>query len=64
MRWISKIPKCGQTRIIKRFLLFPRLVNHEWRWLEIAYILQEWCFGWEDKDWSNRDKFYAKKKLS
>ena len=55
MRWKWKKkqqPKEGDMRIVGRFLLFPKCLNGEWRWLENAQIQQEYrptrWFG-EDK---------------
>lgn len=58
MRWESGKPRYrGQTRTITEFLWFPRKVNHEWRWLEIAKISQV-----VDKYWTlhDGDKLYWK----
>ena len=43
MRWNSKsktIPKEGDKRIVRVFLFFPRKLEGEWRWLEMATIEQ------------------------
>lgn len=40
MRW--KQPQWGDTRIIKRFALFPITVGSETRWLEWCYIKQHY----------------------
>jgi hypothetical protein len=44
MRWCEsqENPKEFNTRSIRRFLLFPLLLNGEWRWLEYADIIQEY----------------------
>ncbi|UGO50943.1 hypothetical protein PQE70_gp090 [Bacillus phage vB_BanS_Nate] len=34
-------PKVGNTRIYGKFLLFPKIINKELRWLEYAYYQQE-----------------------
>ncbi len=34
-------PELGDTRTIIKFLLLPRKLNNEWRWLELAEIKQE-----------------------
>ncbi len=39
MRWYKT--KIGETRIKKKFLLVPRRINNETRWLEFATIEQE-----------------------
>lgn len=63
MRWnkpVYQSPRVGDTRIVKRFLLFPKTLNEETRWLEWAEIMQgfscfyswdEHTFYWEDLDW-------------
>ena len=66
MRWKWKWkkkqqPKEGDTRIMERFLLFPKLLDDEWRWLENAQIDQEykvmglgsdWRLRWVDLGWN------------
>ena len=57
MRW--KKNKVGDFRIVRRFLLFPRTINYETRWLEFATIKQQWyrdyCddLYWIDYNWEN-----------
>lgn len=36
MKWRSKKPQIGDRRIVTRFLLFPKRINREVRWLEKA----------------------------
>lgn len=36
MKWMSKKPQLGDMRTITRFLLFPKRINREVRWLEKA----------------------------
>ncbi|UUV46323.1 hypothetical protein [Bacillus phage vB_BanS-Thrax2] len=36
----KKQPIVGQTRIIGKFLLFPKVINRELRWLEYSYYEQ------------------------
>lgn len=44
--------KAWRKRVVKRFLIFPRSVAGEVRWLETAYIKQEFYGGWWfDKVW-------------
>lgn len=70
MRWIqgSRVgfpkPKIGDTRFITRFLIVPRCIQGEWRWLETVYIEQKLMqikqsiyelrpvIGWVDKRWA------------
>jgi hypothetical protein len=40
-------PKEGDIRIVEKFLLFPRIINKELRWLERAKIKQRY----EDEPW-------------
>ena len=56
MRWNTPEKVYTGTRVIKRFLLFPRTINGETRWLEWAEIEQENilymdCDHWEDVEW-------------
>lgn len=52
MRWYKHYPENGDTRIIKRFTLFPFELNGEVRWLESINIKQMFrptfagCKGW------------------
>lgn len=69
MRWKLKKkqqPKVGDTRIVDRFLLFPKFLDDEWRWLELTQIQQEynnmgllesnWTYKWVDLHWANPDE--------
>ena len=57
----KKEKKKGDTRVIKRFLLFPKMINRELRWLETAKIFQRLgtrsdfdgmeCWHWYDQGW-------------
>jgi len=48
VRW-KKRNYIGNERVITRFLFFPRLINMEYRWLEVARIKQIYkIFGWHD----------------
>jgi len=53
MRW--KATREGETRVRKCFLIIPRCIMGEWRWLEIAHIKEryEFCEGgyWRDIEW-------------
>lgn len=64
MRWcIGKSASVGDTRTVWKFLLVPRLIDGEWRWLEISGIRQEFqeftagversvdVVGWRDVSW-------------
>lgn len=64
MRWLDKTPENGATRIIRIFLLFPRTINFETHWLEMAHIRQKFMrfrdtkWGhhngiWQDEGWED-----------
>jgi hypothetical protein len=71
MRWRSKWDyiSYGDTRLISKFLLFPKRINREWRWLEKVTYRQK-CekvmnygsmdYGyhkeWVDKEWVDEVK--------
>ena len=40
---LKPVPKLGDTRIVKKFLTLPRILNNELRWLEIAKMKQSYC---------------------
>ena len=43
MHWKKKaeiLPKIDDTRIITKFLLFPKCLSGTWKWLELAKIKQ------------------------
>jgi hypothetical protein len=44
------LPKPGDTRVIRRWAVFPIVIDGEERWLESCIILQRWTnmFGWQD----------------
>ncbi len=41
MRWKEKEYRDGEKRVVKRFLFFPKLIEGEWRWLELVRIEQQ-----------------------
>ena len=52
-------PKVGDTRDVRRVLLFPRYIAGEWRWLGFETIKQERVTScrhgtdwWLDKEWA------------
>ena len=68
MRWnTTPFPKDGNTRIVTKFLLLPKCIKNEWRWLETAtyeevyrpgadggVLIRHWCSqSWVD-DSTNR----------
>lgn len=43
MRWTKSVPpKIGDTRIIKKFLFLPKRIGVDIRWLEFAYVFQQY----------------------
>lgn len=52
----KKEPKLGEKRVITKFLLWPRTINNETRFLEKADILQ--VFGLSD--WIDKEKNFCK----
>lgn len=69
-------PRIGDQRIVRRFLLFPRRLpaygsgKVETRWLERAYIIQEYANnylptlemtvkGWDDLSWAGDEGQYG-----
>jgi len=65
MRWDVRKPSVGTARIKLKFLLLPKTLRGECRWLEWVRVHQVWqsyekqikwgftktCFGWRDIDW-------------
>jgi len=66
MRWSGRCPRHGNTRIIKKFLLFPKTICGDTRWLEHVRYRQSFYgapgpnpdprqlidpSGWWDKEW-------------
>ena len=69
MMWVKKRAQVGDTRVIKRFALFPiRIVKigyTEIRWLEVVYIRQvlskrDWedSSYWDGIDFVDSDEYY------
>ena len=59
MSIMRKIYEIDAKRIIRRFLILPRLVDNEKRWLELAEIEQKLVFvkykwKWVDVQWINK----------
>lgn len=60
MRWTS--PKLGDKRIRSRFLIFPKRLQSQWRWLEYACWEEEYQYvsysfhydgKWQGRRWLN-----------
>ena len=45
MRWKDDPleDRFGDVRIVKKFLVFPKKLDDEWRWWETAYIVEKVC---------------------
>lgn len=61
MKWLRKLePKDGQTRLVTRFLLWPKTMRleagkqKETRWLETASWVEEYDQGWDYDIWIER----------
>jgi len=54
-------PKVGDERVVEKFLIFPKTINDEMRWLETAKILQQYV----NEHGINQDNigFYFESKL-
>jgi hypothetical protein len=71
MRWVVAPIPLGSTRIVRRFLLWPKEISEKVRWLEIAYIEQRYLkvevpddgydFSfqrkWVGERWSTREQY-------
>ncbi len=44
MRYIFKTPNHGDTKVKKKFLFFPVIIDEELRWLETATIKYKFDF--------------------
>ena len=43
MRWLGKrVTTTDDTRITEKFLIIPRRVKGQWRWLERSAYKQQW----------------------
>ena len=52
MKWTYDDPKQGDIRTIKRFLLFPKGIDGERRWLCFVEIMQKFeKENWADDGW-------------
>lgn len=45
MRFEVRINSPGDKRVKSRFLFFPKIINEEFRWLEIATWEEQWQRG-------------------
>jgi len=75
MKWKpNKItaPKLDDERVIRKFLIIPRHLDGEWRWMEFANIKQKfekvrtgmpdckegfvWTVGWQNIHWEDSEE--------
>jgi hypothetical protein len=49
MKYKFKKSKPGDTRIIKKFLIYPRCIRGTVKWLQTAYIKQKFKKDWKYK---------------
>ena len=49
-------PKYGGFREVKKFLIFPKFLNYELRWLETAKWLELYQFKWHSLRWLELDE--------
>jgi len=54
MKWFSNPPKSGDLRVRAKFLLFPKRIGVETRWLEWASWVEEYYVDWEVAFWKPR----------
>jgi hypothetical protein len=61
MRWTQKpFPQKGETRIVKKFLFFPKKIGKETRWLEFASWVEEYVYMYGDmRNHFNEPGFWA-----
>ena len=53
MRLNTRRPVSGDIRTVTMFLLFPKTINGETRWLEHADIKQEWRPNYTGSEWAD-----------
>lgn len=46
MRWTTPNPQYGDTRVRECFLLFPKSIGGEVRWLETAIVKEKYYAGY------------------
>lgn len=49
----NNLPKVGDKRVVEMFLIFPKTINYEMRWLETAKILQKYNYYGEECVWKD-----------
>ena len=59
MRW--KKNRDGDIRFVRRFLLFPKCIRGEFRWLEFAYVKKQFGYdsfdSWDDIRWATLEEY-------
>lgn len=55
MKWSKPATKHGDQRLRGKFLLLPKTIKHETRWLEHAKWMEWYCnnvyTGWIESEW-------------
>jgi hypothetical protein len=66
MRWNQKKPEFGDRKVCGSFLLFPKCIEGEFRWLEYAYWEERYGHlgrdkgdGWSADRWLTRQEAKA-----
>ena len=55
MRWQVEEKTISNIRIVKRFLLFPKVINGVARWMELAKIKQTFTSTWDGAYWEDTE---------
>lgn len=56
MRW--KLPEHGDIRIVKKFLIFPKTIKRERRWLEYVSYYESCCYNYDPYTGGTSIKWY------
>lgn len=79
MRWKQRPrkgpPERGAVRVTRKFLFFPKTLEGETRWLEVAYIVQRYVPArlpggagyyrtawWWNRRWATKDEYAQSKR--
>lgn len=63
MRWKVRFSTCqlGDVRTVRRFLIIPKRLGDEWRWLEFAFIEQKFEKAFDAECEYYKDKWAGKR---
>lgn len=67
MKWKVKVPKHGERRIRSKFLIFPKLIDGDCRWLERSYYIEEYEISnvmfqdcaWKPIKWVSEEDYHT-----